>query len=432
MAELTIVAAVFLDHLFRILLLIALICCSGFFSGSETAFFHLSRKTVRQFSRSKVRLEKLVFRILQDPNRFLTALLFGNMAVNVLFFAVSSTLLISLSQQYGHVYATVSGISCFMGILLFGEMLPKSIAYANAKRFSLLASPACFFMLTVLRPLLRIIDLLVVQSTIRLFVHPQNIRSISKKQLNALMDSSRRQGLINNDESQLLTEILKFSHLKVRHVMLPRVEMPACPIDYSAEQMRDIMLEKKISKIPVYTQGIDRVVGMIHLRDLVLDPDRPPDTMLHQVHFVPEQKTIESLIEFFRQSSTEDAIVVDEYGGVAGFVDLEDITERLLGPMEESISEKPIEQVGPLQYRLHANLSISDWVDAFGIDIDEGRVTTIGGFMTALLEKIPRQGDSVVFGNMRFSAEKVLNNRIQTILLSVEPFIDSNEERKQE
>lgn len=431
MADFTILATVLFEHIFRILLLVVLLCCSGFFSGSETAFFHLSRKTARQFSQSKVRLEQLISKVLLDPNRFLTALLFGNMAVNVLYFAVSSTLLIQLSQQHGHVFAAVAGICSFMGVLLFGEMLPKSIAYAHPKRFCLFASPGCYFFLSILRPLLMVIDLLVIDPAIRLFVPPQHSGTISQKQLGVLLDSSRKQGLINNDESQLLTEILRLSHLKVRHVMMPRVEMPACSIDCSTDRMRDIMLEKRISKIPVYTEGVDRIVGMIHLRDLVLNPQSQPASRVHQVHFVPEQKTIESLIEFFRETRTDHAIVVDEYGGVAGFVDLEDITEQLLGPMEESVSNEPIEQIGPLQYRLHANLSISDWVDAFGIEIDEGRVTTIGGFITALLEKIPRQGDSVVFGNMRLMAEEVRNNRIITILLSLEPLVNTGPERGQ-
>ena len=429
-ADFTILATVWTEHFFRIVLMVVLLGISAFFSGSETAFFHLSRRTVRQFAHSTVRLEQLVSRILYDPNRFLTALLFGNMAVNILFFAISSTLIVKISQTYGGIAATVAGITAFLGLLLFGEMLPKSVAFMNAKRFSLMASPGCYLLLSVLRPFLKVIDVLVIQSTIRLFVHPHPTRTISMNQLGILLESSRRDGLINNEENQLLTEILKFSHLKVRHVMLPRVEMPSCSISTSIADIRQQMLDKKISKIPVYTSNIDHVIGVIYLRDIIHETQRAANSFVRKIHFVPEQKSVESLIEFFRQTRIDYAVVVDEYGGVAGYVDLEDIAEQLLGPMEEDVHNEPIEQVGPLQYRLHANLSISDWGDAFGIEIAEGRLSTIGGFVTALLEKIPRQGDSVTFGNMRFTVENVANNRIHTILLSVEPLADTGGDNK--
>jgi CBS domain containing-hemolysin-like protein len=267
-----------------------------------------------------------------------------------------------------------------------------------------------------------------VQTTIRLFVDTHPKSTITMNQLGILLESSRQQGLINDDESQLLIEILKITHLKVRHVMLPRVEMPTCSLDCSAQQIQETMLQNRINKIPVYTSNIDHVVGVIHLHDLILTPDQPVKSMVHKVHFVPEQKTVESLIDFFRRTHSDQAVVVDEYGGVAGLVELEDITERLLGPMEDSVENEPIEQIGPLQYRLHANLSITDWGQAFGTEVTESRLTTIGGFVTALLEKIPQQGDSVVFGNMRFTVEKVQNNRICAILLSLEPLVDTKEE----
>lgn len=430
MANGTILATILVEHLFQIILMILLLCCSAFFSGSETAFFHLSRKTIRQFSHSNLRMEQLVSKILQDPNRFLTALLFGNMAVNVLFFSVSSTLLFKIAQTHGRVIATVSGAICFFCLLLFGEMLPKSVAFVNTRRFCLITSPACYFLLSFLRPALKVIDLLIVQTTIKLFVPSQRKKTISMKELNVLLDSSRQQGLINNDENQLLTEILKFAHLKVRHVMMPRVEMTACSLSCSLEEVRQVMIQNKISKIPVYTSDIDHVVGLIHLHDILANPDQRVKEMVRDVPFVPEQKTIESLIDFFKQSRIDHAVVVDEYGGVAGFVDLEDITERLLGPIEESSQSEPIEQIGPFQYRLHANLSISDWVDVFGIEITEGRLTTIGGFVTALLGKIPRQGDSIIFGNTKFTIEKVRGNRIDTILLSVEPLVNPRKDSK--
>lgn len=426
----TVLAAHVADYSLQIAGMAILLACSAFFSGSETAFFQLSRKTVRQFSHSALAIERLVARILRDPNRFLTALLFGNMMVNVLFFAGSSILLLKISQRHGSAAGTATGIACFVLLVLFGEMLPKSLAYTNTRRFCLWASPACYIILKVLEPILKMLDWFVVQPTLHLLVRWRKTTAISMKQLKMLLETSRRQGLISNDENQLLAEILKFSFLKVRHVMLPRVEMAACPVNWPASSAKREMIQRRINKIPVYTSGIDHIIGIVHLRDIFLNPDRSLASMARIVHFIPEQKTVESLLGFFKQMCTEHAVVVDEYGGVAGFVELEDVMEQLLGPIEETPDQNPVEAIGPMRYRLLANLSIHEWADAFGIDLAEGRLTTIGGFATALLGKIPKPGDEIRFKNMKFTVETVKNNRIRTIILSLESILNTEQRTK--
>ena len=415
----TILASIFVEHLLYIVLMSVLLGCSAFFSGSETAFFHLSQRTVHQFAQSSKKMERLTATTLASPSQFLTALLFGNMLVNVLYFALTSMMSFQFGRSSGPVVGTLVAMSGFVLLLLFGELLPKSLAYKNARQFCLLAVFACYLFLKILGPLLFIIDLFIVQPTIRLFVGTPQKADISTNQLKVLLDSSRRQGLISGNENQLLAEILKFSFLKVRHVMQPRVEMPSCCVRTSVKSVTQEMLGKNITQIPVYTKSIDSIVGFIHLRDLLVYPERSLSTLVRHAQFVPEQKSVESLIDFFRQTKTDTAIVVDEYGGVAGWVELDDIMEQLLGPLEDADEVEPIEQVGPMEYRLRANLSIHEWMDAFGIDIKQERQVTIGGFVIALLGRIPKEGDEVLFKNVRFIVERVEQNRIQTILLTL-------------
>ena len=424
----TILASIFVEHLLYIVLMIVLLGCSAFFSGSETAFFLLSQRTVRQFAQSGKKMERLTAITLTNPSQFLTALLFGNMLVNVLYFALTSMMSFQFGRSSGPVVGTLVAVSGFVLLLLLGEMLPKSLAYTNARQFCLLAAPACYLILKILGPLLFIIDLFIVQPTIRLFVGTPQKADISIKQLKVLLDSSRRQGLISGNENQLLAEILKFSFLKVRHVMQPRVEMPSCCVRTSVKSVTQEMLGKHITQIPVYTKSIDSIVGFIHLRDLLVHPERSLSTMVRHAQFVPEQKSVESLIDFFRQTKTDTAIVVDEYGGVAGWVELDDIMEQLLGPLEDADEVEPIEQVGPMEYRLRANLSIHEWMDAFGIDIKQERQVTIGGFVIALLGRIPKEGDEVRFKNVRFIVERVKQNRIQTILLTLSSLDETQKE----
>jgi putative hemolysin len=421
-----ILSAILVQYLGQILLLAILLVFSGFFSGSETAYFQLSRKTIRQYSVSDHRLERFVARVLHDPNRFLTALLFGNMTVNILYYAISGTLLYQIGTQHGALAGTVAGVVCFTVILIGGEMLPKSLAYGDTKRFCLLSSPVNLVVIKVLGPILMILDLLILKPTLRLFVMPHKTGAISINHFKVLVESSRRQGLISSDENQILMEILKFSYLKVRHVMTPRVEMRACSSTVPIEAMKRQMLANRHTSLPVYRGSIDEIVGMVHLRDILLNPDSGLQGLLKKVHFVPEQKTVESLIEFFKHTKTDQAIVVDEYGGVAGLVELEDITEHLAGTVEETAQADPIESLGPLTYRLQANLSIYDWMESFGLDdFKEERLTTIGGFIMAALGRIPKAGDMVNMKNMTFTVEKVSHNRIETVILSLLPTIEN-------
>ena len=419
-------ATVFFHYFWQLAAMAALLLASAFCSGSETAFFHLPRRQVRQFAMSAAPLERLIASLLNDPNRFLTALLFGNMAVNVLYFAISSMLSIQAGQASGVAAGTGVAFVCFLMLLLAGEMLPKSLAYAHARRFCLLASPVCYVLLRGLSPVLGFLDHVIVQPSVRLLIHPSARSSpVSSAQLKLLLETTRRKGLIGDDENLLMAEILKFGFLKVRHIMQPRVEMPACAIDMPVRQVCAMMHQHGLVKIPIYTQSIDAIAGIAMLGDLLLTPDQQVSAMVRPVTYVPEQKSVESLIEFFRTSGQDMAIVVDEYGGIAGCVRFDHIVAQLLRPMEDGTGQTPIEPLGPLSYRLAADLSIYDWAEAFGVDLEETHLTTLGGFVTALLGRIPRPGDEAQLKNLKFTVETVENNRILTVVLTLEPILDA-------
>jgi CBS domain containing-hemolysin-like protein len=186
------------------------------------------------------------------------------------------------------------------------------------------------------------------------------------------------------------------------------------------------MLKHNLTKIPAYVKDIDNIIGLVHLRDIFLAPSKPLNKQVQKAAFVPEQKTIESLLDFFRNTETDTALVVDEYGGIAGLVRLEDIAEELLGSVEIEGQIEPIEKIGPFEFRISGNLAIHDWTDAFGINIDETRLSTIGGLVTALLGKIPEEGDKAFLKNLKFSVEKITKRRIESLILSFEPLSEDD------
>ncbi len=417
-----------IDNSLRFVVMLGLLFCSGFCSAAETAFFHLSPRKVGSFAKSSNRFEWLTWHILQSPNRLLTTLLFCNMLINILFYSLAGITTIRIQELYSHSAAVLWAVAVFVSLLIFGEMLPKAFAYANAYAMCMTAALPFYFLLRILTPLLVVIDYVIIKPAVRLtapVTQPgQSREPVTLNQLRILLDQSARKGLLTQDENLLLLEVLELGLLKVRHVMRPRVEMKACPIHSSHAALQETMYQYRLRQIPVYTDSIDSIVGVVHFRDLLTNPGKSAEQLVKPVHYVPEQKNVESLITFFQNNAIDIAIAVDEYGGIAGLVKLDDIVDQLLGADEQQQPlSVPIQQIGPMTYRLSARLSILDWAEAFGVDPEQIRLTTIGGLVTALLGRIPKNGDVVSWQNMKFTIETVKNNRIESLILSLEPLV---------
>ncbi len=410
-------------QVYQIVLMLLLLAGSAFFSGAETAFFNLSHRQTKMLQGSKHKFQNLTARLLNKPGQLLNCFLFGNMTVNVLFYAVSSVLTIRVKEQSGLAIAAITALASFAALVLVGEILPKSVAYANSKSVCVVAALPAFLCLQLFTPLEYLFKYLILEPILRLFLGPvRSPKPITVGEFKSLIETTQKQGLISADENKLLTEVIELGFLKVRHVMQPRVDMIACAVTDLPQTAFEKMQDNGLIKLPVYFRTIDNIVGVVHLRQLLLKAGVSLDKIVQQVHYVPEQKTLESLLEFFRRSRTDMAIVVDEYGGIAGSVRLEDIAEELFGQMELTSQTEPIEQTGPFEYRLAGNLAIHDWAEVFGVDLAETRLATVGGLVTALLGKIPKSGDVAHLKNLKFTVERVQKHRIESLTLTLEAF----------
>ena len=413
-------------YAYQIVLLILLLFGSAFFSGAETTYSNITRRQIKQLKESANKLSHLAYRLLKNQRKLLNCFLFGNMTVNVLFFATSSILVINVNKQNAAA-GVIIAIVTFVTILLVGEILPKSMAYANSKTLCVVFALPAYFFVKIFTPFEFLFKYIIVEPFLRLLLGPKIApRTITTSEFISLIESTRKQGLITADENKLLTEVVELGYLKVRHVMRPRVDMIVCAVRDSNANAREKMLKHHLTKLPVYVGEIDNIVGVVHFRELLLNDKISLSKLVRNVNFVPEQKTVESLLEFFRKTQTDIAIAVDEYGGIAGSVILEDIAEELFGQIEPSSWQEPIEQTGPFEYRLRGNLAIHDWIEIFGIEPEDTQQATIGGLVTALLGKIPQSGDVARIRNIKFTVEKMHKNRIESIILSFEPFSNDN------
>ncbi len=399
--------------------LLVLLLASAFFSGSETAFFNLSRHQTRFFQESSKKLHVLVFGLLKRPALLLNCLLFGNTIVNVLYFAVSSTLVIQFKIEGYMVLSGVCAVASLFALILMGEIVPKSLAYNNAHAICVVAVLPAYFCVRLFSPLQFVIDSCILEPYLRIVIgtsrHP---KAVTTSQFKSLIEASRKQGAISADENRLLAEVVEMGYLKVRHIMTPRVDMVACSVQDTSETARMLMRKSHLHELPVFVQTMDNVVGRVQIRQLLLKPDVSLDRLVQKVHFVPEQKTVESLLQFFHRSHSDFAMVVDEYGGIAGTVRLTDIAEQVLGLTDSETQTDTIEQVGPFEYRLAGSYSVHDWADLFGIELSETQLSTLGGMVTSMLGKIPTCGDQITIHSLTFTVESMHKHRIRTLRLS--------------
>jgi putative hemolysin len=411
-----------IENIWPILLMLVLLASTAFFSAAETAMLNLSRRQLAAISRSRHRIDHLITSLHQQPREMLAGLLLAGMIVTTAYFSLAGIITFQASQAYGAIWASVIAAGAFAILVVCGEMLPKSVAYINSEFVARAAALPCYFAIRILAPIRIILTAVFVDPVIRLLIGPREaFKTISTNQFRILIEASRQRGLISADENQLLGEVLEFGSLKVRQAMRPRVDIIACDVHASSKSVREQMSRAGFSKLPVYSGTIDNIIGVIQLRRLLLHPEEPPAKLLDRVLVVPEQKTVESLIEFFRANKTNFAVVVDEYGGIAGTISLTDVVEEIVGPIEPVSDIEPVRQMGPLTYRLAGNLAIHDWAAAFGIEPGESRLSTIGGLVTAILGRIPKPGDTARLGNLKFTVELVRRNRIESLVLTLEP-----------
>ena len=393
--------------LFSTLTLLVLLVLSGMFSGSEAVLFSLSPMQLQRDAASANPLRRAVARLMEHPRQTLLVILLGNTAVNVLLFVMSYL-----------VFGSLLGLLSVPAVLVFGEVVPKTVGTALADRLAPLSAALIRISGLVLGPVARALDAAVVVPLSRLIFGAEHARKepqLSPRELKTLLELSRRRGVLGWAESRYLREVIDLSGLKVRDIMVPRVEMVTFDIREPAERLRELMRQTRLTKVPVHEGSIDRILGLIYAKVLFFEPDKPLRELIQPVHFVPELISLEQLLEHFRRTRSQIAVAVDEYGGVAGLVTLEDLAEQIVGEIrepEERPSEPEVVQLSDREFEIAGSLSIHDWVDVFGGEPADPRIATVGGLVISRLGRPARLGDVVRLGNLELRVVGLRGRRI--------------------
>ena len=405
-----------------LVVMVPLLVLSGFFSASETVLFGLAESDRVAVRRRNPRVARAIDSLLSQPRMLLITVLLGNMTVNTLYFVVGSVLSMNLAESIWA--AVLCGAGTVLAIVIFGEVIPKILGSSLRDRAVLFIAPALLAVHRSIGPLRKLIDFLVIAPLARLTAPSSRPRELDKDELAAMLELSAREGVIDDLEQSLLQEVVRMRGLRVADVMTPRVSMTSITMETPRREIEHYAERTHLSELPVRSSDPDAVQGLFSVRNYLLDSrgdSTPLSDHVHPARFVPELSNLDNLLDHFRRTRSSTAIVVDEWGGTAGVVTIEDLVEELVGDIiglgEESIPAPEALEDG--SWRVSGAMHVDEWAALFGEGVLPGRVRTVGGLFMDLLGREPLQGDEITIGNLLCTVESSDGGRVRTALVRV-------------
>jgi CBS domain containing-hemolysin-like protein len=408
-------------HFMTLAAMVLLLLCSAFFSGTETALFSLSREQVKTLREHGRHVDGLL-RVLRDnPSGLLVAILFGNLVVNILFFSMSAVLALHIGQTYGEWWEAVLGFAVLVVVIFSGEIFPKAIGITFPERVVKMNSPLLRGWYHFLGPVRVVLE----KITRKMEPGEDHDNQLDCNELRMLIEATHHDPTFGTQEKAIVEDIVNLPEIRVREIMVPRVKQLFRRADAPAGEALAEAAEQEIELIPIYGEDEDNIVGVVEVKDLFInsDPNKALIYFSNPVRFVPETKRADAMLREFLNDGLRMVCVVDEYGGLAGTVVLEDLLEEVVG--EFDVLDVPtVEQLGEATYRLQGNLGIREWRSLFvGFLPDEVMrdlaLDTLSGLVVSLLKRMPAVGDVAQVGNLKFTVEQVRSNRIETVLLEL-------------
>lgn len=409
------------EHGIGIAVMALLLLCSAFFSGTETALFSLTREQVQRLRGQGREVDRILALLADHPAGLLIAILFGNIVVNILYFSLSVGVALDVGRRFGEVWEMAVGLAVLVLVIIVGEIFPKAAGISFPERVTRMNALLLLGWYHFIAPIRRILELITQRLEPK---HPAESR-LSAEELTLLIDATRPDPTFGLQEKAIVEDIVNLPEIRVRELMVPRVQQLFRSLDTPAAEALRAMAEHELELLPVYEGEEDNLVGVVEIYDLFVntDPTRLLKDFVQPVPFVPETKRADEMLREFLADDLRMVGVVEEYGGLAGTICVEDLLEEVVG--EFDVLETPrIEKLGESTYRLQGSLSIREWRSLFvGFLPDEVVRTlaldTLSGLVVSLLKRVPAAGDVAQVQNLRFTVEHVRSNRVESVLLEL-------------
>ena len=402
-----------------------LILLSAYFSATEIAFSALNRIRMKNMSENGSKRAALVLKLYGNYDKLLSTILVGNNVVNLTVASISTVLFI---EHFGNIGAMLSTVVITVVVLVFAEVTPKSLAKESPEKFALFSAPLLYCLMVILTP----VNFVFAQwkkFLIVIFKTSANDKAITEQELLSIVEEAEHEGAIDEEDKQLINNAIEFNDLQAYDILTPRMSIRGISKDATVDNLADLFLESGFTRIPVYENSIDNIIGIVHLRDFlehVLKNKENFDSIITPAVFVAPSIKINELFKMLQKEKIHIVIVTDEYGGTAGIATMEDILEELVGEIWDE-SDEIIEEfisLGDNKYKIICAAEIDKMLEFFNLK-DEVDSSTVSGWIMDMLGKIPEEDDSFVYKNLNVTVHKTGHRKALECIISVNHDLDN-------
>lgn len=420
----------------QLIILAVLILLSALFSSAETSLTTSNKLKIQSLADQGSKRARILLKISEDSGKMLSAILIGNNLVNNAATALTTSLII---QLFGNsVVGIATGVITLL-ILIFGEISPKTLATIHSEKMALLYAPLIHFLMKIFTPVIFIVNKLSMGVLFLLRVNPdQKVNTMTEHELRTIVDVSHEDGVIESEEKEMIYNVFDMGDAKAKDIMVPRVHVTFADINSTYDELIEIFREDKFTRLPIYEEITDNVVGTINMKDLLLynyndKKEFHVRDILREAYFTYEYKSISELLVEMRQASINIAIVLDEYGETAGLITLEDLLEEIVGEIHDEYDENEeefVRQINDREYIIEGSMNLDDLNDSLGLNLSSEDYDSLGGFIIEHLDRLPEQGDELTTDDgIRLVVEALQKNRVESVHLYIpEGFYDRKEE----
>ncbi len=388
------------DLIIKIVVLVILLILSAFFSSSETALTTANLMKMRTLADEGSKKAAMVLKVTDNRQKMLSAILIGNNVVNISASSLATIIAVSVWGSYGAGIAT--GVLTLL-ILIFGEITPKTMASLHANKMSMRYAGIIWGIMVVLTPIIFVVNALSKGVMMLFGINPEGDEDqMTEEELRTIVDVSHESGVIEGDERKIIHNLFDFSDAMAKEIMIPRIDMTMANVNWSYDRLLEGYSEHKYTRIPVYENDADNIIGFVNMKDFLIDENRENFRMrdfIRQVHFTYERKNTAELFDEMRQNALGITIVIDEYGAVAGMITLEDLLEELVGEIRDEFDTYEVDDIvktGENEYDVQGSANLEDLCREIPLGVSSEDYDTIGGYVVGEFDHFPNMNETVI------------------------------------
>lgn len=409
----------------QLVVLIVLLLLSAFFSSSETALTTVSKIKLKTLADEGNKSAAKVLKVTENPGKLLSTILIGNNIVNISASALATTF---TTEVFGSKWIGISTGLLTIFVLIFGEVTPKTMATQYAIKMSMIFVYPISFLMVILTPAIWLLDLItgVIFKILRIDTSAKD--TMTESELRAVVNVSHEDGVIEPEEKFMISNVVDFGDALSKDIMIPRADIVCANIDSTYDELVELFREETFSRIPIYEESKDDIIGLLYLKDLFFYSQTHDmsnfdlRSILRQPIFVYEYQKTSQIFADMKTSSVTMAVVLDEYGATAGIITMEDLIEEIVGEIRDEYDEDEddfIKNMGDNKYDVDASIKLDDLNDALHTSLSSDNYDSIGGLVIEILDKLPNEGEVATYKNITLEVTKVVKNRIERINLTI-------------